>query len=252
VSPQSWDFSPRGQGRVILATILGTVGTLVVALMTVSFTTPFMSPFASGLTWTAAIGLPLVMTAPLCYAVMRKLRELAIAHHELALIAAQDSLTTCLNRGAFITLVDAYLTQVNAPPGGPTGGLLIIDVDHFKSVNDRFGHSAGDRALRLIVGGIQAVVRSTDLVGRVGGEEFAVFLPKADLSYAVTVAERIRLNVQATEFSPDGQAASLSVSIGGAVFTDSTTFEDLFNAADMRLYAAKAAGRNRAMFMSVA
>ena len=87
-----------------------------------------------------------------------------------------DGLTTCLNRGAFITLVDAYLAQVNVAAEPTCSGLLMVDADHFKSINDRFGHSAGDNALRLLANGIKGVLRAADLIGRVGGEEFAAII----------------------------------------------------------------------------
>ena len=94
--------------------------------------------------------MPLVIAGPLLYFYFSsKLRELAIAHHELAIHASTDSLTSVLNRGAFTTLVDAYLARVKAEENG-AGALLVIDVDHFKRINDRFGHDAGDQALTII------------------------------------------------------------------------------------------------------
>jgi diguanylate cyclase len=248
---REWDFSTTGRSRVVLITVLGTLLCMAVALLTVSFTTQFMPPLARLLTWVSAITIPVLLTAPICYFFASKLRELAIAHYELAVLAAQDSLTSCLSRGAFITLVDAYLTQVNVPNDQMTGGLLVIDVDHFKAVNDRYGHAVGDRALRLIVETIKSALRGTDLVGRVGGEEFAVFLPRTDLPYAQTIAERIRIGVNAAAFAPGGDDEPLSVSVGGAVFSGAVTFNDLFSNADERLYEAKRRGRNRVAFAPV-
>lgn len=239
-----WDFSSRGRARVVAITVLGTFTTLVISLCCVDYTTQFMDAQARVLTFGLAWALPLLMSAPFFYYFAGKLRDGAIAQHQLALIASRDSLTTCLNRGAFITLVDAYLSQVNAPVA-VEGGLLMVDADKFKSINDRFGHPAGDRALQLMAEAIKSSVRAKDLVGRVGGEEFAVFLPQANAVQVRDVAERIRTRVNTIGFAPNGRSCPLSVSVGGVVFRSSIRFEQLFAAADARLYEAKGAGRNR-------
>jgi diguanylate cyclase (GGDEF)-like protein len=239
-----YDFSPRGWSRVALVTCLGTLGTMAVALLGVDYTTQFMPPHVANLTWLMAIVLPVVMTGPILYYFSSKLRQLAIAQHELALIASRDSLTTCLNRGAFVTLVDAYLSQVNSSHA-IEGALLVVDADHFKGINDRFGHANGDIALRLIAQGLKDEVRPTDLVGRIGGEEFGVFLPKTDARQALVVAERMRRRIAQAVFAPNGVPAEISVSIGAAVFDSPVSYETLFRSADRLLYEAKNSGRNR-------
>ena len=244
-----WDFSRRGRGRVLLITFLGTAISLAVALIIVSYTTEFMPPLARNLTFASAWIFPLLLSLPTFYVFANALRKAAIAQHQLALVASQDSLTTCLNRGAFVTLVDAYLSQLKAEQA--RGGLLMVDADRFKSINDRFGHPSGDRALRLIATTIMDNVRSVDLVGRVGGEEFAVFLPGADQADTETVAERIRSAVRNIEFTPAEFRETLSVSIGGAVFQRVVSFETLFAAADAQLYNAKKQGRNRVMMHAI-
>ena len=241
------DFSARGQARVVLIVVTGVIVTMAVAAVAVSYTTQFMDPGARALTWDSAILIPILMSGPIFYLFASKLRELAIAHYELAIIASQDSLTTCLNRGAFVTLVDAYLSQVNAAK--PIGGaMLVIDADNFKTINDRFGHATGDHALRLIAAAIKDGLRPDDLVGRVGGEEFAVFLPHVDDATAVRVAERICHKVGSVEFAPTGKRERISVSVGGVGFAGPIPFDDLFRAADARLYEAKRNGRDRVEF----
>lgn len=187
--------------------------------------------------------LPVLATGPVTYALMTQLRRLALAHEELQVIAATDSLTTVLNRGAFLTLVDGYLEQVEAERR--RGALLVVDADNFKAVNDHYGHDRGDEALRLIAAAIKRMLRSVDLVGRIGGEEFGVFLPGATREQAETVAERIRVGVTSSLFEPGGARHELTVSIGGAVFERHLPFADLFRVADQQLYLAKAGGRNR-------
>jgi len=244
-----YDFSPRGRSRVVLVTVIGTLGTMAVALLGVNYTTKFMPSEVAALTWMMAIALPLGMSAPIFYYFSSKLRQLAIAQHELALIASVDSLTTCLNRGAFVTLVDAYLGQVNSR--AVQGALLIVDADHFKSINDLHGHASGDTALKLIAGTLKAEVRPTDLVGRIGGEEFGVFLPRTDARQALIVAERMRRAVAQSVFEPNGIPAEISVSIGAAVFAGPVSYEALFKFADNLLYEAKNSGRNRVAYRLV-
>jgi diguanylate cyclase (GGDEF)-like protein len=124
--------------------------------------------------------------------------------------------------------------------------LLIIDADNFKTINDLYGHDAGDEALTILARSIRSVLSAGDLIGRMGGEEFGVFLPGVDQKAAEQMAERVRRAVQLAQFSPNGDAYMLSVSIGGAVFAQSTNFTELFRIADQRLYGAKRSGRNQA------
>jgi diguanylate cyclase (GGDEF)-like protein len=122
--------------------------------------------------------------------------------------------------------------------------LLFCDLDNFKQFNDRFGHSAGDRALRTVAGIILGCVRSIDLVGRYGGEEFTVVLPEIDSRGTLEVAERIRAAVENTQALSEG--GSLTVSIGVARYpTDAANKEELIDRADWSMYRAKRAGRNQ-------
>ena len=239
------DLSPTGRGRVVAASVLATLGCVIL-----SFTVNSL-----GLTSTdqsnwpvrifVSVFIPIVVAFPTMWFLMSKLRELAIAHQRLQVIAATDSLTAVLNRGAFTMLVDAYLTRVQAHEAN-RGALLVVDADNFKAINDRYGHDSGDEALKIIASSIKAVLRSPDLVGRIGGEEFGVFLPGSSPEQAETVAERIRASVDVIEFRPlGGERRALSVSVGGATFERPLEFRELFKAADRRLYAAKQAGRNR-------
>lgn len=192
----------------------------------------------------AAIVVPLGLATPFFFYFSIKLGELASANRQLSLLAATDGLTSCLNRTAFTALVEARLEAL-VPKGDQVhGALLIIDADNFKQINDRFGHHNGDIALTLIARAIRSSVRSGDNVGRLGGEEFGVFLPIVDRYGAEIVAERLRRAVEKLAFVADGHRHQLSVSVGGVVFDRRTGFEDLFKLADERLYVAKNEGRN--------
>ena len=165
--------------------------------------------------------LPIVLGAPLFFYMSMRVRGLAITNLRLGLVARTDSLTSCLNRGAFTGKVSTLLARDDSKP---KGALLMIDADNFKSINDLFGHDAGDEALTIIARSIRSILRAGDLVGRMGGEEFGVFLPNVDLRGAEAVAERIRRAVNLAIFAPDGRLRQLSVSIGGAVFTERGQF----------------------------
>jgi diguanylate cyclase (GGDEF)-like protein len=237
------DFSPKGWGRVILWTTLGTLLCVMAALYVDSFNFPKLSREDLIRAVLVDIFLPVGLAVPMLLFLTVKLRELAVAQFELARLASLDSLTAVLNRRAFTTLVDAYLKELRTRE--VRGALLVVDADHFKSINDRFGHESGDEALRLIAGAIRGMLRSTDLVGRIGGEEFAIFLPGASAEQANAAAERIRRSIAESDFQPLGARATLSVSVGGAAFDGRLPFTELFRAADRQLYAAKNAGRNR-------
>ena len=197
----------------------------------------------------SATALPILLGVPLFFYLSMRVRGLVISNRRLGLVARTDSLTSCLNRGAFTERVTLLLAQC---PRGSGGALLMIDADNFKIINDLFGHDIGDEALTILARSIRAVLRPGDLAGRMGGEEFGVYLPNIDQRGAEAMAERIRRVVTLAVFAPDGKQRSLSVSIGGAVFDGPSSFSDLFRIADQRLYGAKQSGRNRATVVHVA
>lgn len=245
------DLSPQSWGRVIVTTIVGTLVCVVAALYVDSFNFHLMDEAALTRAIMTDVFVPILLAAPLLLFFSNKLRELAVAHQRLTVYASTDALTGVMNRGAFSTLVDAYLDEVRKAGQTPHGALLIVDADNFKSINDSFGHDRGDEALQKIAGAIKSMLRGPDLVGRLGGEEFGVFLPGSAPDQAAAVAERIRNTVFEMPFSPDGRSHRLSVSIGGASFDRSISFQDLFRLADQQLYAAKQSGRNRALVAPV-
>ncbi|EKF17969.1 GGDEF domain-containing protein [Nitratireductor pacificus] len=168
------------------------------------------------------------------------LRALEEANRQLEQRATRDQMTGFLNREAFFDRFRA-LRRTRG-----TGALLMIDADHFKAVNDGFGHQAGDRALELIAGAIQATVRGEDVIGRIGGEEFCVFLPGVDSREASSVSERLRQAVEHLVFEPAGGARrALTVSIGMTMDNGAGTVSQLMRRADRCLYEAKHRGRNR-------
>ena len=163
---------------------------------------------------------------------------------DLQTLATEDALTSVCNRRHFDTVLAAEWARFQRY-GRPLS-LLLVDVDNFKAVNDRFGHAAGDVVLQRIAQHCRAARRESDLVARVGGEEFAILLPETDESSAAELANRLRSQIAATLHNLMGEETQVTVSIGVAGATLSmATHEVLLKRADDALYTAKRAGRNR-------
>ncbi len=168
----------------------------------------------------------------------RVMQELEITNAKLFEKSSRDSMTGLLNREAFFNYMEGVRQR-------QTGSLLIIDADHFKKINDMHGHYNGDGALMAIAQCINNCIRPDDSIGRIGGEEFAVYLATDDESHVKSIAETIRMEVNRIEFrTAENERVPLSVSIGGVVSVSKGTIADYFQIADRRLYEAKRNGRN--------
>jgi len=169
--------------------------------------------------------------------------ELKHRQHELYDLAHRDELTGTMSRRAI-------LAAARREVGGPAVdrkrlALLILDIDHFKRVNDRYGHFAGDDVLKAFCSRVAALLRDEDHFGRLGGEEFLALLPDKDLAAAVQVAERLRAAIACCPVEVNGQSIPVTVSIGVTAFTGGEAIDDAFARADRFLYRAKQDGRNR-------
>ncbi len=169
------------------------------------------------------------------------------AHQALQFEAKHDRLTNICNRGAILDRLIAELQRRQR--SGESLGVIMVDVDHFKAVNDTHGHLAGDKVLCEVAHRLAAVVRSYDWIGRYGGEEFLIVVPGCDSSNLVNLAERLRLAVFSNPVPTDAGAVSVSVSLGLAFVMEGqdgdASCESLLHRADDALYAAKKNGRNR-------
>jgi len=169
----------------------------------------------------------------------------ALAHDRLERLAAVDPLTDAYNRRfGLARLQEEYSRAVRAE--GPLG-VLMLDLDHFKSVNDVYGHVVGDRVLRAVARACRRVIREGDVLVRYGGEEFLVLLPGAGAEDVAQIGERIRRAVSETTVAEGDQRIGVTVSLGGTTYNDSgsSSPESLVAQADAALYEAKAAGRDR-------
>lgn len=164
---------------------------------------------------------------------------------ELQFLVGHDALTGAFARRAFIDLAERE--QARSRRSGQSMALLMVDLDHFKDVNDSYGHQVGDRVLQGFAGIAQGCLRRQDILGRYGGEEFMVLLPDASHDMAMTVAQRICTTVATTPVLVRGGDGPIriTVSIGVAVGDDKTSLDRLIGLADQAMYRAKTAGRNR-------
>ena len=174
---------------------------------------------------------------------VRNSARLSIISQRMAWLATTDELTRIGNRRFFLDRLDAEIGR--ATRYGSQLSLAIMDIDHFKRVNDTDGHAAGDDVLREFAGRLSAQVRTVDVVGRLGGEEFGWILPMAASTEAAGAVERMRHKVATQPFAG---GRPVTASFGLATYQPGQTAAALIAAADARLYEAKAAGRNRVSF----
>jgi diguanylate cyclase (GGDEF)-like protein/PAS domain S-box-containing protein len=166
--------------------------------------------------------------------------EIEAKSQELETLASCDPLTLCLNRRSLALNFDVLFAKAKA--GGAHLSCLMVDIDFFKSVNDRYGHATGDQVIKTVADVLKTCTRDTDLVGRYGGEEFCVILPKLYLDKAAQIAERIRQTIEKKSCSGVKVTVSLGVS---SLELNTNKPDELINQADKALYAAKNSGRNR-------
>lgn len=191
-----------------------------------------------------SVGQARIAGAQLHVGVIRDITERQAYEDRLTELATRDSLTGALNRRAFMEQMDNALQL--ARRHGHALSLLLMDADHFKKINDNYGHQVGDQALVSLTALAQTCLRTTDRFGRWGGEEFVVLLPETDATQAVDVAERLLAAVRSATFATDaGVALSIRVSIGLATLSPEVPdAEKLIQHADEALYRAKAEGRD--------
>ena len=219
----------------MLAT-LASGGVVYVAMVTFL---PFARPFL-GFAMTLAIGIPILIAAPVAYFALRLMQMTQNGVDKLENFVKYDTLTGVLTRHYFLETVRARI--------GEGGLLFLVDADHFKAINDTYGHDVGDEVLRLIGAGLNMATPENALVGRIGGEEFAVFLPAISASDVTRHAEAIKHVIAAKGESVGEHAVGLTVSIGVAEIGTGSTLTILMKEADENLYVAKRSGRNRYVF----
>ena len=168
-------------------------------------------------------------------------QELKHSNEKVLELSREDGLTQLLNHSTFMKLTERQIAHSHRH--GHPCSMLMLDIDHFKRVNDNFGHQAGDSVLKQLGQLLNDAVRAGDIAARYGGEEFAVLMPNTGLDSAEILAERIRTNIQALK--PLGEKHPITISIGVAELKPKENIEQLISRADNALYQAKNSGRNR-------
>jgi diguanylate cyclase (GGDEF)-like protein len=210
-------------------------------MVTVQFT-PFVTHqdfFRSPVFATMAFG-TVLYTITFAFVLLSMAKERSELQHKIA--ALVDPLTGLANRRAF--MLDAEAAMVGRASRNAPLAVLLADLDHFKTINDAFGHAIGDRVLTIFASVLDRCVTPGDLVGRIGGEEFAILLPAREEAAAVALAERIRVALAEAALEVDGRAVGGTVSIGVAA-SRIGDLAGLLGRADSALYRAKEEGRNR-------
>jgi diguanylate cyclase (GGDEF)-like protein len=172
--------------------------------------------------------------------------EIEQKNKELVLLATRDALTGCLNRGSFMAETDQRFAEAKAH--GTPACVVMCDIDHFKQVNDKYGHAGGDRVIQAAVKAITRGLRVGDLLGRYGGEEFCIMLPGATLAQTLEIAERLRADVEANVGDAIREPANVKVTMSFGVAQLHSSTPDpatLIDLADQALYLSKKGGRNR-------
>lgn len=167
-------------------------------------------------------------------------------HLVISQMAMTDGLTNLCNRQRLDALLEEEVRRAQRHGRGLS--LLMLDIDHFKRINDVYGHSAGDSVLMRVAASMSERLRPSDKLGRYGGEEFCAICPETPLSRASQIAESLRSMVAEQRLLVDNQSLTVSVSIGAAEWKPEMQVSDLYRAADQMLYRAKSLGRNRVCY----
>ena len=194
-----------------------------------------------GTGWVAVYAIEVVLyVVGAAFVVLVLAKDRTVRQYQIA--AATDPLTEVLNRRGFFEAA-VGLTTAQLPSMAPVS-VLAFDLDHFKSINDRFGHHTGDAMLKLFASVVRKTMRATDIIGRLGGEEFVAIVP-GNLAEATIAAERVRRAFEWAALDPDGLQIPATVTVGIACGAPNVPVETLITRADAALYRAKANGRNR-------
>lgn len=215
---------------------------------------PFLArpPFEDGRlvnSWIFALGFPAIFAAAFVLAAHSWIvAQWRLRERELTVLIGTDPLTGVANRRVFFERLEAELAR-SRRHGNPLS-LLMVDVDHFKSINDRHGHQVGDIVLADLARGLREALRTADVVARYGGEEFAIILPEAGIDDATRAAERVRAAITALRFPSVAEPVRVTVSVGVACMQPGEASDELVYRADAALLDAKRGGRDRVTLAS--
>jgi len=230
---------------VIVITSIAAIASLCVT--TIAITALNSQGFSLNLEMAAILSVCVAMAVapPIIWFLVDLLLRVHAVEQEMRSLASYDSLTGLLSRHAFFDSANNYESLAKREKA--TFSVIIIDLDHFKKINDRYGHPAGDAVLKLFADVCNSVARRSDIIGRIGGEEFAIVLPSTTTAEALEFSDRLHTAINKAVLTFKDKAIRYTASIGLTEF-DSTTedsLDELLARADLALYQAKQAGRNQ-------
>lgn len=241
-----WFFLAIGGTYILLGQVAGAVSTLVSLAALLASTRMGASAYSGNAVVTGSLAL--CVCSVLFHIYTRQSQDLYLrlqeANAHLLTLARNDPLTGLLNGRAFHDAADGHVNLCQRD--GAAFSVLFLDLDHFKRINDHYGHDMGDTVLREAARQLAEATRESDLLGRIGGEEFAVLLPRTRLEGALGLAEKIRQTIAAMPLQLGDVPVSITVSVGVAeVMAGEGGTQDALKWADQAMYQAKAEGRNR-------
>ena len=231
---------------LVLGSRVGTVVTVLSILIVIVANPHLEHPYSSSAIATSVLGLGYLSVLFHAYAA-RSIsfhHAMVSANAQLAELAARDPMTGLYNGRAYYSLCDGAFKQAQRTHS--PFAMLFVDLDHFKSINDQYGHEAGDLVLKAVAAKLQSTARQSDVVGRIGGEEFSIMLPNTDQDGAQNLAEKIRQEIEALMPDIGPQRLRITASIGVAWSASAEQSVELVQKrADEAMYQAKKGGRNR-------
>ena len=241
-----WFFLGIGGTYILLGRGAGAVSTLVSVAALLVGSRFGVAPYSGNAVVTGSVALGVCGVLFHIYTSQSKGLYLGLkaANEHLLDLARNDSLTGLLNGRAFHDSAEGHVSLCERT--GSPFSVLFVDLDHFKRVNDEHGHDAGDAVLRQAARSLFALTRESDVLGRIGGEEFAVFLPQTDLAGALNLAEKIRQSIEALPLEVGSASLKVTASLGVAEGrAGELSLKEALQRADQAMYQAKAQGRNR-------
>ena len=230
---------------VVVITIVAAVTSVIVATGAVLILNRYGLGIRLNLAILLAACVPLVVAPPISWILVGMMLRIYRIEEKMRTLASYDSLTGLLSRHAFFENANRSISLANRHRAA--FAVLIIDLDHFKSINDRFGHPAGDAVLKLFADVVNSVARRSDIIGRLGGEEFGMLLPSTNTTEALEFCERLHAAIGKAVLKHQNSAIRYTVSIGLTASSRGSldSIENLLAHADLALYQAKRDGRNR-------
>jgi diguanylate cyclase (GGDEF)-like protein len=232
---------------VVIITLIAALAAVTVTAGTVLLLNYSGFDIRLGIAVAFAVGVPLIVTPPIAWVLVSLLLKISRMEEEMRDLASYDSLTGLLSRHAFFESANSHVSLANRNKS--LFAVMLIDLDHFKTINDQYGHPAGDAVLRLFADVVNSVARRSDIVGRLGGEEFAIILPTTSTEEALEFSSRLNKAVDQAVLKFGDAIIDYTVSIG---LTASSTarvnnLDNLLTRADLALYQAKRNGRNQTL-----